>query len=163
MHATIVNSSSVQFNQKTMQKILDGVVQRLLKNNTLKNKTKLKKDEVTLVFVSMAQMKRLNHQFRQRNYATDVLSFAPTSSESLGELVFCPAVLKKQAEQNEHSWGHEFCYLLIHGVLHLLGYDHEISPQQEKKMFLLQDRLFSQLTDAKINLKLSHVYRNRAE
>ena len=162
MQALVINQSTTNLNLKNIQTVLDEVVKRLAKNKTLKNLKKLKKDEITFVLISAPKMKTMNSQFRGKDYATDVLSFAPTSPESLGELILCPSVLKKQAKQNDHSLDFEILYMVIHGILHLLGYDHEQSLAEEKKMFLIQDRLFSQLTESKINLHLIHVNRRRS-
>lgn len=163
MQALVINQSTTKLNLKNIQSTLDDVVKRLSKNKTLKNSKKLKKSEITFVLISAPQMKAINFQFRGKNYATDVLSFAPSSPESLGELILCPSVLKKQAKQNGHSLDFEVLYMFIHGILHLLGYDHEKSLAEEKKMFAIQDRLFSQLTESKINLHLIHVNRRRSQ
>jgi probable rRNA maturation factor len=157
MQALVIHQSTTKINLKNLQAILDEIIQRLSKNKEIKNLKKLKKEEITFVLISAPKMKSMNFQFRGKNYATDVLSFSPTSPESLGELVLCPAVLKKQAQQNGHSLDFEILYMFIHGILHLLGYDHEKSSREEMKMFAIQDRLFSQLTESKINLHLIHV------
>lgn len=103
---------------------------------------KLKKGHLHLVFLDPGPAKKLNFQFRQKNYATDVLSFEPLEPESLGELVMCPAVLKKQAREHGLSFQWELTYMLLHGILHLLGYDHEKSAAEAQRMFEIQDRLF---------------------
>lgn len=154
MQVTLIQKTTIRFNSKVLGLLIDRIIQKLSQQKKLKNRSRLQRQEITLVLVSSRQMKQLNQQFRQKNYATDILSFNPVSKESMGELVLCPAVLKKQAISHKHSLGHEMVYMLLHGVLHLLGYDHEQSTLQEKKMFLLQDRLFSQLTRNKINLKI---------
>ncbi len=163
MQALVVNHSIVRINSKNIQNILDYIVKFLVQKKALKNVKKLRKSEVTLVFISAVRMKAMNFKYREKNYATDILSFEPSSADSLGDLILCPSVLKKQAKQNGHSFDYEILYMLIHGLLHLLGYDHEISLAAEKKMFGLQDRLFSQLTEAKINLHLTHVNRRRSQ
>lgn len=163
MQALVINQTTLKLNLNRIQKVLDLIVVRLRQNKSLKNSRRLQKKEITLVFISAPKMKALNFQFRQKNYATDVLSFAPSFADSIGELILCPFVLKKQAKQNDHSVDHELLYMLIHGLLHLLGYDHEKSLNEEKKMFNLQDRLFSQLTEPKINLNLTYVNRRRSQ
>jgi probable rRNA maturation factor len=163
MQALVINQSNIQLNLKNIQITLDEVVRRLGKNKALKNSKKLKKNEISFVLISAQKMKAINYQFRGKDYATDVLSFASASPESLGELILCPSVLKKQARQNGHSLDFEILYMFIHGILHLLGYDHEKSLSEEKKMFTIQDRLFSQLTGSKINLHLTHVNRRRSQ
>lgn len=162
MQAVFVNQSKIKINETAVQSLLGVICQKLLKQKTLKNRKNLRRTEISLVFLSALKMKKINNEFRQKNYPTDVLSFASVSPESLGELIFCSVVLKRQSLQHKHSFNHEFLYMLIHGILHLLGYDHEKSKKEALNMFRLQDRLFSQLTESKINLKLSHVNRSRS-
>jgi len=102
--------------------------------------------ELNLVFLNKSKARALNKKFRKRNYATDVLSFSPEAAgEGLGDLVFCPEVLVKQAKDQGHSFKKELDYMVIHGFLHLLGYDHEKNRREELKMMKLQDKLFAKL------------------
>jgi len=100
---------------------------------------------LTVVLVGAAEGQALNKTHRRKNYATDVLSFAAVEEGSLGELVFCSPVLKSQAKEHKLREKEELLYLLIHGVLHLLGYDHEKSDKEARVMYRLQDRIFEQL------------------
>lgn len=145
MEALVVNESKNVTQTKKIQKQLDAVIRGLSKLK-LRNHKLLKSEMITLVFLDPPQMKKINKQFRGKNKPTDVLSFAPVEEDSLGEILFCVEVLKKQAKEQKHSLDHEFLYMLIHGVLHLLGYDHELSEKEEKLMFRIQDQLFAQLT-----------------
>ena len=147
MEAQVVNQSKSRTHQKKIQALLNAVV-RGLSLTKVRNQKLLKAKSITLVFLDAVEMKQINKQFRGKNKPTDVLSFASMEDGSLGELIFCLDVLKKQAKEQEHSLQNEFLYMLIHGVLHLLGYDHELSPQEEKLMFRIQDQLFQSLTSA---------------
>lgn len=154
MKALIVRQSKIQVSDRYIQKRLDLILSLLRENKSLKNRKYLDSTDLTIVFVAPNKMKQINAQYRYKDYVTDVLSFESVGrvhgiigEASIGEIVFCPAVLKKQALQNNHTLRRELDYLLIHGLLHLLGYDHEKSVQQEKIMFRIQDRLFTQLTD----------------
>lgn len=129
--------------------MLDAVVRGLVKTK-VRNQKQLKAKTITLVFLDPKEMKQINKQFRGKNKPTDVLSFASMEEGSLGELLFCLDVLKKQAKEQKHSLEIEFLYMLIHGVLHLLGYDHELSKKEEKLMFKIQDELFDKLTLASL-------------
>jgi probable rRNA maturation factor len=100
---------------------------------------KLAKMDLTIVFLDTAAAKKLNRQFRGKDYATDILSFEG------GELVLCPQVLKRQAKEHKHSFNAELGYMLIHGVLHLQGFDHEKSKSAAAKMFKIQDQVFDRL------------------
>lgn len=146
MEALVVNQSKNLTHSKKIQKHLDAVIRGLNKTK-VRNQKLLKSKTVTLVFLDPAQMKKINSQFRGKNKPTDVLSFAAMEEGCLGEILFCLDVLKKQAKEQDHSLEYEFLYMLIHGILHLLGYDHELSKKEEKLMFRIQDSLFAQLTD----------------
>lgn len=117
-----------------MVPLLNRSLQKQLQGKTL-----------TLVFLDQAPAKKINWQFRGKNYATDVLSFAAIEPEALGELLLCPQVIKKQAHEHKLSFNAELGYMLIHGVLHLLGYEHEGNVVAARKMFRLQDRLFERM------------------
>jgi probable rRNA maturation factor len=72
------------------------------------------------------ELRRLNRQFLDRDYPTDVLSFpALAPSESLGEIAISTTRAAKQARQHGHSLEEEIAILMLHGLLHLLGMDHE--------------------------------------
>lgn len=144
MIVTCVNNSKVAMPKKLVKNLLAELTKELLARKVLKKEqTAL---ELTIVFLDPAAAKKLNHSFRKKNYATDVLSFpGDAAQESLGELVLCPQVLQAQAKEHELSFQEELGYMLIHGVLHLLGFDHEKTEYQAKKMLRLQDQLFDKL------------------
>ncbi|MCJ8277720.1 MAG: rRNA maturation RNase YbeY [Bdellovibrionales bacterium] len=103
---------------------------------------KIKKSELTLAFVEKSHIKKLNKQFRGKNKPTDILSFDGFEPGELGELVLCGDIVDLQAKEHKLGKNEELGYLLIHGVLHLLGYEHEKGGAEEKKMFALQDQIF---------------------
>jgi len=85
---------------------------------------------LSIVFVSAPEMRKLNRQFRRRDVTTDVLSFAyPGATVDglpfLGEVVISPEVAARQALQYGSSEEREIRRLIAHGILHLLGYDHQ--------------------------------------
>jgi probable rRNA maturation factor len=104
-------------------------------------------DAVTVVMVGAAEGRKLNRSFRRRDRPTDVMSFAPVETNSLGELVFCRPVVTRQAKEHRLGYRNELLYLFIHGVLHLLGYDHEKSDKAARVMYRLQDRIFEELCE----------------
>ena len=105
----------------------------------------LARRELVVVFVDPREMQRLNLEYRGKEYPTDVLSFEGTDADSLGELVVCLPVLRQQAVASGLTWRLELGYMLVHGVLHLLGYDHETGAADQARMFALQDLLFAKL------------------
>jgi probable rRNA maturation factor len=90
--------------------------------------------EVTVALVSNRRMRALNRMFRGQDRVTDVLSFAtadsaaprPTMPASLGDVVIAVGVATRQASDYGHGVGTELRVLALHGLLHLLGYDHEV-------------------------------------
>ena len=102
--------------------------------------------EISLCICSEAEIKKLNAQYRSKDYVTDVLSFEPASIEGidlpiLGDIVICLKRAKEQAIEYKHSLKYELSYLFVHGLLHLLGYDHEEDEEEARIMFELQDRV----------------------
>lgn len=109
---------------------------------------RVNKMNLTVVFVSSSKMKSLNSSFRGKKKVTDILSFSGIESNDLGELVLCGEVIERQAKDHFLSNNQELGYLLIHGVLHLLGYEHEQGGAKAKKMFKLQDQIYDKLNEA---------------
>ena len=95
--------------------------------------------EVAIALVSNARMRTLNHRYRDEDHATDVLSF-PSESPLLGDLVIATGVAKRQARDAGHSYQTELRVLALHGLLHLLGYDHE-KPNDRGRMERVEARL----------------------
>ncbi|MGC8765910.1 MAG: rRNA maturation RNase YbeY [Brevinematia bacterium] len=107
---------------------------------------------VSLVLSDNNYIKKLNRAFRGITKPTDVLSFPATEGEEglleeiegeekeLGDIVISVEKAKEQAREYGVSESEELARLAIHGVLHLLGFDHEKSEEEEKKMFEIQDK-----------------------
>src|SRR5256885_1791588 len=97
--------------------------------------------DVSIVFVSDTAIRRLNQQFRKKDYATDVLSF-PNEAEpfedktSLGEIVISVDRAVVQAKENGLSFTNEIEQLVLHGLLHLCGYDHETDNGEMNRLEL---------------------------
>lgn len=89
--------------------------------------------EVAIRIMDEAEMTQLNEQYRGKHGATNVLSFpAGTSNagvELLGDIAICAPVLQREAHTQSKSLEAHFAHLVIHGVLHLLGYDHETEDE----------------------------------
>lgn len=114
--------------------------------------------EMSLLLVDEAYMSELNKRWMQADGPTDVLAFPMDELEAdrgpgpgsdsaepalLGDVVLCPAVAARQARTAGHSNAAELQLLTVHGVLHLLGYDHA-DKEEERTMFGLQDRLLTE-------------------
>lgn len=145
MKITIVNPANKKINQGRLQKSFDLIIQSLLKQKIRNKKMLLQKKEIVFIFLSLQEMRRINKTYRSKDKPTDVLSFESADPETLGELALCLPVLMKQAKSQKHSVDQELQYMMIHGLLHLLGYDHELSKSEEVLMFRLQDLCFEQV------------------
>ena len=106
--------------------------------------------EVALILVGPAEMQALNREYRSKDEVTDVLAFPiderdelpPGMPRLLGDVVICLERCAEQAGEQGHSPGAELVVLAVHGVLHLLGYDHETD---DGAMLQLQDGLTADL------------------
>ncbi|MEQ1663931.1 MAG: rRNA maturation RNase YbeY [Bdellovibrionales bacterium] len=105
-------------------------------------KTELK---ITVVLVDLKEGRRLNSQYRKKAVPTDILSFSSAIDGHLGELVFCVPIVKKKAKEHKISLQDEFLYLFIHGMLHLLQYDHETDDKAAQEMYRIQDSVYDKL------------------
>lgn len=102
-----------------------------------------KKDtDVSIAFVSEKEMKKLNKEWRGKDAVTDVLSFG--DDDGNGEVILSYEQAARQAKDMGHSTRDEVLFLLVHGVLHLHGFDH-MEPADAKKMFPLQARILTAL------------------
>ena len=95
--------------------------------------------EVCIALVGDTKMRRLNRTYRNKDRTTDVLAFAYREAgfgvaPLLGDVVISVPTARRQAKACSHSLDAELLRLLIHGVLHLVGYDHEQSRQQARRM-----------------------------
>jgi probable rRNA maturation factor len=120
---------------------------------TVKGAAFERKAELSIVLTGDAEVKKLNRQYRSKNKTTDVLSFpllegkafpADLMTVALGDVVVSIPQAKRQALELGKTLKAELALLVVHGVLHLLGYDHA-TKAQEKKMFALQDSILKKL------------------
>jgi probable rRNA maturation factor len=113
---------------------------------------KQQRAELSIALVGDAEMRPLNAKYRKKNQTTDVLSFfveeQPQSGALLlGDVVISVEQARRQAQQRKQTLKSEMVTLLIHGILHLLGYDHERSARQAKIMFALERKLQAHLCE----------------
>ena len=107
--------------------------------------------EISILFIGDQRIRHLNNQFRGIDLPTDVLSFPQILAGELeipgtlilGDVAISLETARCQSEKHGLSFEEELTLLLIHGILHLLGYDHEISVQEEDKMRNKTRELFS--------------------
>lgn len=125
--------------------LIDDVIRETLLRSGC-NFSSRKEIGLSVAFVSPEEIRRFNQAYRQKDKVTDVLSFPEYVSKEaiegadqetlfLGELILCYDYIRQAAEEDQVSFRQELAYILSHGVLHLLGFDH--SPE----MFALQDQV----------------------
>ena len=108
--------------------------------------------ELSIALVGDKEMRPLNAKYRKKNKTTDVLSFradnpATAKRVLLGDVIISVEQARRQAKERNHSLKREMVILLIHGILHLLGYDHERSRRQAKIMADLEVKLSNLLCE----------------
>jgi probable rRNA maturation factor len=85
--------------------------------------------QVVVRLVGSAESKRLNYQYRAQNHATNILTFTLSentlSAELIADLLICMPVLEKEAKKQGKTLEHHFAHLIVHGMLHAQGFDHE--------------------------------------
>ena len=89
---------------------------------------------VTLALVPDSRVRALNRRYRKKNASTDVLSFPAEEPGTLGDIVIASGVARRQARMAGHAFGTELRVLALHGLLHLLGYDHERDTGQMARL-----------------------------
>ncbi len=102
--------------------------------------------EITVRIVDAEEGQALNRDYRQKDYATNVLTFDYTQEPVVtADLVLCAPVVAQEAKENKKTLQAHYAHLLVHGTLHAQGYDHETSPQDADEMEALETRVLAGL------------------
>ena len=116
-------------------------------------KSHYRRAELSLVLLDEDEARAYNRDYRGKDYATNVLSFALNEGESMfadtqdtlyGDLIICPQVVAREAAEQGKPLHHHFAHLVIHGTLHLMGFDH-IEDEDADQMEALEIELLRQL------------------
>lgn len=119
-------------------------------------KNEYRQARITVLFCDTEEALEYNAQYRNKNYATNILSFAlnegedftlwqPDSENTLeGDLIICPQVVEKEAKEQGKTITEHYAHLLVHGTLHLMGYDH-LEESEAQVMESLEIKLMNQL------------------
>lgn len=100
----------------------------------------LNAESITIIFVNNNRIQEMNRTYRNKDYATDVLTFPDGSFHHLGDVIISLEKCIQQADELGHSFERELGFLVTHGILHSLGYDHQ-NEEEEREMMQLQDRI----------------------
>lgn len=128
-------------NYRYLRKVLNGALKHLNINNAV----------FSIIFVDEDTIQSINKDYRNIDRVTDVISFAFEDTGKLvynnvrllGEIYICIPRMKEQAIEYGHSEKRELSFLSVHGLLHLLGYDH-MTKEDEKVMFALQELILDE-------------------
>ena len=137
--------------------LIKETVKRSLREGVSSQAFSLKIIELSLVFVSGKEIKELNREYRDKDKETDVLSFSNYTQKELqlwkggniniGDLIVCFSFVKKSAKINEQTFEKELAFVVSHGILHLLGFQHG------QDMFSIQDNIMAQMAKPAKNNK----------
>ncbi len=135
--------------KETVSPSLRALVRRAIKASLEYEKVSFA-PEISVTFTDNEGIRALNFAHRNIDKATDVLSFPlfekedllnATDGDALGDIVISLERAREQSIDYQHSFEREVAFLTVHSMLHLLGYDHEISKEDEKEMFFRQEEI----------------------
>lgn len=124
---------------------------------TLAHEKFTKNAQISVTFVNNKQIHKLNREYRGKDRPTDVLSFPmwengfdgevdiAINAVMLGDIIISAEKVVEQAKEYGHSVFREVCFLAVHSTLHLLGYDHETSEEDEKYMNETQEEILTSM------------------
>ena len=142
----IIDNYGCDFDYKYLEKIIN----RTLEMENVKDST------FSIVFIDDEYMHELNLKYRGIDRTTDVLSFAFEDNNKicynirqLGEIFVSIPKMRLQAKEYGHSEKRELAFLIVHGILHLLGYDHTLGLKEEKEMFEKQEWVLNEFEETK--------------
>jgi len=112
------------------KKFFSGVAKKVLKGENRE------RENLSIAFIVPSEIQKLNKKYRKKDKPTDVLSFQKTSNfkEEFSEVIICPEIVRANAKDSKLALKKELAKVLIHGILHNFGYDHEKSEKEAIKM-----------------------------
>lgn len=119
----------IEINNRSKSKIDLNLVKQVI--TEFARVYKIKAKEISIAFVTDAEIKKINRTYRSLDQPTDILSFTG-AGDDFGEIIIDYSQIKRQAGEFNHSAKEELIFILIHGLLHLLGYDDQTEPDRLK-------------------------------
>ena len=133
----------IEINNLTANLVNESFLKKIAK--TVLKRKKYPKKTLSIALIGQRKIKDLNKRYRGKNLVTDVLAFPGDKEAGLGEIVICPEKVKKNAKRFKSVYKKELARVLIHGILHLLGYDHERSKIEAETMIKKEENYLSLL------------------
>lgn len=127
-----INNTSLKYRS------IDKNSLRKLAEKVLKRECPGERFSLSVALVNPEEIRKLNGKYRKKDKATDVLSFGKIGDE-MPEIVICPEEAKKNSLESGGPFKRELERVLVHGILHLCGYDHEKGKKAAEKMFARQE------------------------
>lgn len=142
----IVNESKMEVDYSFLPKVIDKCL----------SLERVKSSIFSIIFIDDEKMQELNNTYRGIDRTTDVLSFAFEDNEEvigsdriLGSIFVSIPKMEEQAKEYGHSKTRELSFLVVHGLLHLLGYDHTKGEKEEKEMFSRQELVLNEFEETR--------------
>jgi len=128
----------IEINNLTTDPVDEEFLKKVAKM-VLEDEKKGQVANLSIALVGQGRMRKLNKKYIGKNRVTDVLAF-PNKEIGLGEIIICPREVKKNAKRFNQDFETELARVLIHGILHLVGYEHEKSEKNAKMMREKEER-----------------------
>ncbi len=132
MRINIINS----FNEENYEDVINLVLTKAANLTNNQNKA------INIILVNNDEIKRLNKEYRNKDYVTDVLTFPDGYMNNLGDVFVSIPRMVEQANELGHSTKRELGFLVVHGFLHTLGYDHQ-TKEDEDEMTSFQEKILA--------------------
>ncbi len=140
MGITVLNRVGAKIRHSELRRFVKAVLESL----------ELSDAYLSIVFVSANEIKEYNLRFRNVDAETDVMAFTG-EGDYLGDILICPEVVMKNSEELGVDFEDELKFVIVHGILHLLGYT-DYTPEEKQKMFEEQRRLLEKVSSQNFNI-----------
>ena len=101
--------------------------------------------DISFLLTNDADMQTYNKKYKAKDKPTNVLSFPQNEKGLIGDVVIALETVQREAHEQEKSFYDHFCHMVVHGVMHLCGYDHEKSKKAQKEMEELETQILADL------------------
>lgn len=138
MEIIVQNKTERTIDSKKVSNIAKKVIEKELADTEI--------GSLNILLTDDAEITSINKQFRNKEESTDILSFGyGLEEEPIGDIVISLERISEQSQEFGNSFEEELLYITIHGVLHVLGYNHEGDDTEDEEIFLLQKKYFREL------------------